>query len=134
MHRRHLPTAAAAAVFARLRHGAPLPPAAPSLDAVQRLRGGVAHRLAAGQEAQRVTGSSAPAGPTGRMPVIHGNGAGRGDRGRFTQARVLGQMESCDLKTDGWRRQAVAAVRIGGWIHVAGGAVQPPVHDASTLA
>jgi N-acetylneuraminic acid mutarotase len=47
-------------------HHAPLPEAAPSPDPYARLQGGVPHHLTPEQEAQRVTGSPAPAGPQGR--------------------------------------------------------------------
>jgi N-acetylneuraminic acid mutarotase len=68
-------------------------------------------------------------------------------RGRITEAKVFGQMESYDPKTDRWQRHmpmqtprhAVAAVSIGDWIYVAGGgavtggAIQSAVHEAFTL-
>ena len=77
-----------------------------------------------------------------------GGEAGIVDRGRITQARVFGQNESYDPKTDRWQshapmptpRHAVGAVAIGDWIYVAGGgavtggAVQSAVHEAFTLA
>ncbi|MDB5510583.1 MAG: Kelch repeat-containing protein [Enterovirga sp.] len=76
-----------------------------------------------------------------------GGEAGIVERGRITQAKVFGQMESYDPKTDSWTshapmptpRHAVAATVIGDWIHVAGGgavtggAVQSAVHEAFTL-
>ena len=76
-----------------------------------------------------------------------GGEAGVVDRGRITQARVYGQMESYDPRTDTWQshapmltpRHAVGAARIGDWIYVAGGgavtggAVQSAVHEAFTL-
>jgi len=43
-----------------------LPPAPPSAEPFARLQGGVPHHLTPEQEAQRVTGSPAPAGPPGR--------------------------------------------------------------------
>jgi N-acetylneuraminic acid mutarotase len=63
------------------------------------------------------------------------------------QAKVFGQMESYDPKTDTWQhhapmttpRHAVGAAAIGDWIYVAGGgavlggAVQSAVHEAFTL-
>jgi N-acetylneuraminic acid mutarotase len=77
-----------------------------------------------------------------------GGEAGIVDRGRITQARVFGQMESYDPKADTWQshaamptpRHAVGAACIGDWIYVAGGgavtggAVQSAVHEAFTLA
>ena len=82
----------------------------------------------------------------GRLFAMGGE-AGVIDRGRITQARVFGQMESYDPLTDSWQshapmptpRHAVTAVRIGDWIYVAGGgavtggAVQSAVHEAFTL-
>ena len=76
-----------------------------------------------------------------------GGEAGVIDRGRITQARVFGQMESYAPTTDTWQshapmpspRHAVGAARIGDWIYVAGGgavtggAVQSAVHEAFTL-
>jgi N-acetylneuraminic acid mutarotase len=76
-----------------------------------------------------------------------GGEAGVVDRGRITQAKVFGQMESYDPKADTWQshapmptpRHAVAATVIGDWIYVAGGgavtggAVQSAVHEAFTL-
>lgn len=68
-------------------------------------------------------------------------------RGKITDAKVFGQMESYDPATDSWQRHtpmptprhAVGAVTIGDWIHVAGGgavtggAIQSAVHEAFTL-
>ncbi len=76
-----------------------------------------------------------------------GGEAGVIERGRITQGRVFGQMESYDPATDSWQshapmttpRHAVGAVAIGDWIYVAGGgavtggAVQSSVHEAFTL-
>lgn len=76
-----------------------------------------------------------------------GGEAGIVDRGRITQAKVFGQMESYDPKSDSWQshaamptpRHAVAATVLGDWIYVAGGgavtggAVQSAVHEAFTL-
>ncbi|MGF7174688.1 Kelch repeat-containing protein [Azospirillum doebereinerae] len=45
---------------------APLPELAPAADPYARLQGGVPHHLTPDQEAQRVTDSPAPAGPSGR--------------------------------------------------------------------
>lgn len=77
-----------------------------------------------------------------------GGEAGLVERGRITQAKVFGQMESYDPKADTWLshapmptpRHAVAAVVLGDWIYVAGGgavtggAVQSAVHEAFTLS
>ncbi|MGA0597292.1 Kelch repeat-containing protein [Enterovirga sp. CN4-39] len=76
-----------------------------------------------------------------------GGEAGVVDRGRITQAKVYGQMESYDPQADTWQshapmptpRHAVAAVLIGDWIYVAGGgsvtggSIQSAVHEAFTL-
>ena len=93
-------------------------------------------------------------GPVGSRLVVYrdrffamGGEAGVVERGDITQARVFGQMESYDPKTDRWQshaamttpRHAVGAARIGNWIYVAGGgavtggAVQSAVHEAFTL-
>ena len=82
----------------------------------------------------------------GRFYAMGGE-AGLVERGRITQAKVFGQMESYDPGADTWTRHApmptprhaVAAVTIGEWIYVAGGgavtggAVQSAVHEAFTL-
>ena len=79
--------------------------------------------------------------------VTMGGEAGLVERGRITQARVFGQVESYDPVSDTWQshrpmttpRHAVGAVAIGDWIYVAGGgavtggAVQSSVHEAFTL-
>jgi N-acetylneuraminic acid mutarotase len=76
-----------------------------------------------------------------------GGEAGVIDRGQITQARVYGQMESYDPRTDTWQshapmptpRHAVGAVAIGDWIYAAGGgavtggSVQSAVHEAFCL-
>lgn len=83
----------------------------------------------------------------GRFFCMGGEG-GIIEAGRTIDAKVFGQMESYDPRTDGWQshapmitpRHAVAAVAIGDWIYVAGGgavlggAVQSAVHEAFTLA
>lgn len=80
--------------------------------------------------------------------VAMGGEAGLVEKGRITQARVFGQVESYDPSADTWQshapmptpRHAVGAVAIGDWIYVAGGgavtggAVQSSVHEAFTLA
>jgi N-acetylneuraminic acid mutarotase len=68
--------------------------------------------------------------------------------GQITQAKVFGQMESYDPKSNTWQRHkpmitprhAVGAAAIGDWIYVAGGgavaggSIQSAVHEAFTLA
>lgn len=72
MQRRHFVHACAAAAagaagLARAQSAAPALPAAPSAaEPYARLQGGVPHHMTPEQEAQRVTDSPAPAGPTGR--------------------------------------------------------------------
>ena len=77
-----------------------------------------------------------------------GGEAGIIGKGGISQAKVFGQMESYDPKTDSWQhhapmitpRHAVGATVIGDWIYVAGGgvvtggAIQSAVHEAFTLA
>lgn len=48
------------------QHGGGIAPAAPSAEPFSKLRGGAPHHLTPEQEAQRVTASPAPAGPSGR--------------------------------------------------------------------
>ena len=81
-----------------------------------------------------------------RLFVLGGE-AGVISQGRITNARVFGQMESYDPKTDSWQRHApmptprhsVGAVAIGDWIYAAGGgavtggAIQSAVNEAFTL-
>ena len=68
MNRRHLLAAGAAAlaVPAQAQQHQHLRPAAPSPHRFHSLQGGTPHHLTPQQEAQRVTGSPAPAGPPGR--------------------------------------------------------------------
>jgi N-acetylneuraminic acid mutarotase len=75
----------------------------------------------------------------GESGVVH--------KGKISEARVFGQMESYDAATDSWQshapmptpRHAVGATVLGDWIHVAGGgavtggAVQSAIHEAFTL-
>jgi N-acetylneuraminic acid mutarotase len=77
-----------------------------------------------------------------------GGEAGVVERGRITEAKVFGQNESYDPRTETWQshapmptpRHAVAATVIGDWIYVAGGgavtggAVQSAVHEAFALS
>ncbi len=76
-----------------------------------------------------------------------GGEAGVVHKGKISEPRVFGQMESYDAATDGWQshapmptpRHAVGAAVLGDWIHVAGGgavtggAVQSAIHEAFTL-
>ena len=72
MHRRHLVLAAAALAAGATRaqphtsahHTLPVVPSTP--DPYAKLQGGVPHHMTPEQESQRVTDSTAPAGPSGR--------------------------------------------------------------------
>jgi N-acetylneuraminic acid mutarotase len=82
----------------------------------------------------------------GRLFAMGGE-TGVVNRGKITEPKVFGQMESYDAASDSWQshapmptpRHAVGATVIGDWIYVAGGgavtggAVQSAVHEAFTL-
>jgi N-acetylneuraminic acid mutarotase len=82
----------------------------------------------------------------GRLFAMGGE-TGVVNRGKITDPKVFGQMESYDAASDSWQshepmptpRHAVGATVIGDWIYVAGGgavtggAVQSAVHEAFTL-
>ena len=77
-----------------------------------------------------------------------GGEGGRLARGQILDARVFGEMESYDPKTDRWQshapmptpRHSVGAASVGDWIYVAGGgavtggAVQSAINEAFTLS
>ena len=83
----------------------------------------------------------------GRLFAMGGE-TGVVNRGKISQAKVFGQMESYDPASDAWQshapmptpRHAVGAAVIGDWIYVAGGgpvtggSVQSALHEAFTLS